>query len=166
MAPRFGADGVLESIQIGDVAFATGGGDLWTATFAAAGDLSRRTKVRAGEAASFAREEDGPFLRLRWRDIPLDGQRGVLNAVVEIETLTDGAQRWSLAFDNRSPSWALFETSFPRLNRILRDGEGDALLPWKDHGARLFRARRAQPKPARFDYLGHFPMVATIRPST
>ena len=152
----------VQSIRVGAAEFATGGGDLWTAEFAASGDLSKRIAVRAGEAASFEREEDGAFLRLRWRDIPLGGERGVLNAVVEIENLPDGAQRWSLAFDNRSASWALFETSFPRLNRIMRDGEGDAMLPWKDHGARLFRACRAQPEPARFDYLGHFPMVAAF----
>ena len=118
----------VQSIRVGDVAFATGGGDLWTAEFAAAGDLSNRIEVRAGEAASFEREEDGAFLRLRWRDIPLGDERGVLNAVVEIETLPDGAQRWSLAFDNHSASWALFETSFPRLNRIMRDGEGEQCL--------------------------------------
>ncbi len=76
----------VQSIRVGDVAFATGGGDLWTAEFAAAGDLSNRIEVRAGEAASFEREEDGAFLRLRWRDIPLGDERGVLNAVVEIET--------------------------------------------------------------------------------
>ncbi len=152
----------VQSIRVGAAEFATGGGDLWTAEFAASGDLSKRIAVRAGEAASFEREEDGVFLRLRWRDIPLGSERGVLNAVVEIENLPDSAQRWSLAFDNRSASWALFETSFPRLNCIMRDGEGDAMLPWKDHGARLFRARRAQPEPARFDYLGHFPMVAAF----
>ena len=51
----------VQSIRFGDVAFATGGGDLWTAEFAAAGDLSNRIEVRAGEAASFEREEDGAF---------------------------------------------------------------------------------------------------------
>jgi hypothetical protein len=174
----------LTGISVGEVRFATGGGDLWTAEFADPADPTRRVVVRAGEASAFERDEtttsgqqqgsgaagarpgglgtEPTSLALRWRDIPLGGERGVLDATVEIEFLPDGAQRWRLSFDNRSAKWALFETSFPRLNRVLRDGEGDAMLPWKDHGAQLFKARSAQPAPKRFDYLGHFPMVAAF----
>ena len=159
---NFSARNEVESIVACGAEFATGGGDLWTAKFAAAGDPSDCIEVRAGDASSFEREDEGRFLRLRWRDIPLGGERGVLGAVVEIETLPDGAQRWRLSFDNRSAVRALFETSFPRFGRILRDGEGDAMLPGSDLGARLFRSWRARPEPERFDYLGYYPMVAAF----
>ena len=47
----------LLEIRIGDTVFATGGGDLWTAVFAASDDLSHRIEVRAGDAAAFERDE-------------------------------------------------------------------------------------------------------------
>ena len=127
MKPLFNDRNELVEIRVGDVPFATGGGDLWTAVFAASNDLSHRIEIRAGDAAAFERATatpqgdcgtmaggsgaQSPSLVLRWRDIPLGDERGVLDAAVEIETISDGSQRWRLSFDNRSANWGLFETS-------------------------------------------------------
>ena len=193
MKPLFNDRNELVEIRVGDVPFATGGGDLWTAVFAASNDLSHRIEVRAGDAAAFERDgtpgsktslrREAPLMPrsghlcgkaalngggapattvLRWRDIPLGDERGVLDAAVEIETMPDGSQRWRISFDNRSANWGLFETSFPRLNRVMRDGEGDAMLPGGDHGARLYRSRRAQDKPLVVEYPAFTPMASAF----
>ena len=67
-----------------------------------------------------------------------------------------------LEFDNRSEKWALFSTDFPRLARVTRKGEADAMLPWKDHGARLFHKWEGSPKEIKYQYLGHYPQVAAF----
>lgn len=162
MAVDFDASNALKSIRVGDAEFATGGGDLWTAEFASAESLTNRVKVAAGGAASFSREESGGFCTLRWRDLPLGGERGVLDAKVVVTKRPDGSQAWRLEFDNRSARWRLFSSEFPRLVRVTRDGEGDAMLPWKDHGAQLFRKRTASHRRFSASYLGYAPMVAAF----
>ena len=163
MNASFDGRNALKGIRIDKTVFATGGGDLWTAEFAQDGNLTNRVKVSAHEAASFSRSYSGDGGEsLVWRDIPLGGERGVLDAKVAIEKRADGSQAWRLSFDNRSQDWKLFSTDFPRLNRVMRNGEGDAMLPDCDHGARLFKKRTARPKPVRRDYLGHAPMVSAF----
>ena len=135
----FGKANEVLGIRIGAAEFATGGGDLWTAEFALDGNFTNRVKVASGSASSFSRGKSGDFDALFWHDIPLGGERGVLDAKVLIEKRPDGSQAWRLEFDNRSAKWALFSTDFPRLNRVVNKGEADAMLPWRDHGARLLR---------------------------
>ena len=161
MDVRLDGGGVLRSIAVGGAEFATGGGDLWKAVFASSSNLCERLDVAAGDAASFERTAAHGCETLLWRDIPLGGMRGVLDARVDIERRTDGSQAWRLSFDCRTPHWKLFSTDFPRFARVTRDGEGDAMLPWRDHGARLFKKRSAGRR-RRFDYLGHAPMVAAF----
>ena len=55
--PLFNDRNELVEICVGGIPFATGGGDIWTAVFADPSDLTRRAEVRAGEAATFEREE-------------------------------------------------------------------------------------------------------------
>ena len=140
---------VLRGIQIGEASFATGGGDLWTAEFSDGTNRAKRVKACAQEAAACERAETDAALTLTWRDVPLGGERGVLDATVTIDKRPDGSQAWRLSFANRSRKWALITTSFPRLNRITPDGAGDVVLPSNDHGAQLFPKRSAQPRPFR-----------------
>ena len=162
MAVDFDASNALRSIRVGAAEFATGGGDLWTAEFACGGDFTNRVKVASGSATSFSRGRHGGVDALFWNDIPLGGERGVLNARVLMEKRPDGSQAWRLEFDNRSAKWALFSTDFPRLDRVVGRGEADAMLPWKDHGARLFHKWEGAPKEIKYQYLGHYPQVAAF----
>ena len=162
MAADFDASNALKSIRVGAAEFATGGGDLWTAEFACCGDFTNRVKVASGSATSFSRGRHGGVDALFWNDIPLGGERSVLNARVLMEKRPDGSQTWRLEFDNRSAKWALFSTDFPRLNRVAGRGDVDAMLPWKDHGARLFRKWEGAPKETKYQYLGHYPQVAAF----
>ena len=140
MDATFDDKNTVRSIRVGAAEFATGGGDLWMATFAQDGNLTNRVKVAAHDAASVEQRETDEGITLTWRDIPLGGERGVLDAKVAIEKRPDGSQAWRLSFDNRSQDWKLFSTDFPRLNRVTRNGEGDAMLPDCDHGARVSEA--------------------------
>ena len=160
MTVTFNEKNVLQSITVGAATFATGGGDLWTAEFSDGTNRAKRVKACAHEAAACERTETDAALTLVWRDVPLGGERGVLDATVTIEKRPDGSQAWNLAFANRSPRWTLMTTAFPRLNRVTPDGAGDVLLPSNDHGAQIFRKRTAQPKPFRRAYLGYCPMIA------
>ena len=162
MEVSFGASNEVLGIKVGAAEFATGGGDLWTAEFACCGDFTNRVKVASGSATSFSRGSHGGVDALFWNDIPLGGERGVLNARVLMEKRPDGSQAWRLEFDNRSEKWALFSTDFPRLARVTRKGEADAMLPWKDHGARLFHKWEGSPKEIKYQYLGHYPQVAAF----
>lgn len=162
MTISFDASNTLRSIRVAKTEFATGGGDLWSATFAKYGTLTNRVTVFAHDAAHVERLETSTGIVLLWRDIPLDGERGVLDAKVTIENRNDRTQEWRLSFDNRSKTRLLFKTEFPRLNRVTHDGEGDAMLPDCDHGARLIRSRRARSKPVRRGYLGYAPMVSAF----
>ena len=162
MIVSFDVSNTLSSIRVGAAEFATGGGDLWTAVFAKDGVLTNRVIVSAHEAAQTERHETDEAVALVWRDIPLGGERGVLDATVRIAKNADGSQSWLLSFDNRSTKWALFATDFPRLDRVVGNGEADAMLPWKDHGARLFRNWEGVEKEVVYQYLGHYPQVAAF----
>ena len=118
--------------------------------------------VAPTNATSFAKSEAGGVIELSWRGIALGEEPAALDAFVTIAPQPDGSQKWSLRFENRSPHYALLRTRFPMIRRVTRDGEGDALLPWQDHGAKLFRRRSAQPRPVWAHYLGYAPPVAAF----
>jgi len=162
MDVSFDARNAVECIRVGAARFATGGGDLWKAAFAADGEPANRVSVAAGDAARVERRDDGRAIRLSWRDIPLHAERGVLDAEVTVLRRPDGSQEWRLEFANRSKRWKLAETEFPRLGRVMRDGEGDAMVPSTDHGAKLVRRRAAAHGAVTADYLGYMPMVAAF----
>ena len=162
MEVSFGKSNEVLGVRVGTAEFATGGGDLWAAEFASIGSLTNRVKVSSGSAASFASGKHGGFDALFWHDIPLGGEHGVLDARVLVKKRPDGSQAWRLEFDNRSARWVLFSTEFPRLACMTHDGEGDAMLPANDHGARLFRKRVAASKSYSAGYLGYAPMVSAF----
>ena len=155
----------LAEIRVGDAVFATGGGDLWTAEFRSVpgAEAPGSLTIRAGDAATTSKAEsaDGT-LQLFHEGIPLGGGGGTVDAEVRIEKRPDGSQAWSLSFPRIPQGWRLASTSFPRLSRVLRDGEGDALLPAGDHGARLHKARRAAPQPDVVPYPAFTPMVSAF----
>ena len=162
MDVAFGRSNELRRIKIGAAEFATGGGDLWSATFASVTNLAERVTVGAGRAAEFSRGESGGVDTLFWRNVPLGEEHGVLDAKVLMKKRPDGSQAWRLEFENRSTKWVLLSTDFPRLARVTRNGEGDVMQPYYDHGARLFRKRTAAARPFTVDYLGYAPMVAAF----
>lgn len=160
MEVSFDGANVLRHIRSGEATFATGGGELWTAEFSAGSNREERLTVSPSMATSRAYRASDTEIVLAWRDLPLGTERAALDAEVVIDRRADGSLAWRLRFDNRSEKWALLTTDFPRLGRLTANGEADVMLPWKDHGARLFRNRAGGPKESRFQYLGHYPQVA------
>lgn len=158
MEVEFGEKNEVLGISAGESKFATGGGALWSATFASATNISVQTTVWADGAAEFSKTGEG----LVWKDVALGGERGVLDAHMAIERRPDGSEAWRLEFDNRSKDWLLLSTDFPRLGRVFRNGQGDAMLPGGDHGARLEKRRVARKKAKTSRYLGYAPMVSAF----
>lgn len=158
----WGETNELRSLAVGPSVFATGGGDLWTAEFSSGRDREGRVTVSAAAAKAKTVREDADGWTLDWTDVPLGSERGVLDAQVTVRRRADGSTVWSLTFANRSRKWALLSTDFPRLNGVVRVGEADAMLTWKDHGARLFKGWKGSPAERRYDYLGHYPQIAAF----
>lgn len=180
----------LVGIRVDGATFVTGGGDLWTAWFSSpavkAAAVAEATKggaldsavpiwpieetatdrmllrVDASAATSFRRTETCAETVLFYGGLALGDEQGVLDAEVRIAKRPDGSQSWGMRFVNRSRVWALHRTSFPRLGRVTRDGEGDVLLPKDDHGARLYRRRRAQAECEIVPYPAYHPMVCAF----
>ena len=98
MTVSFNEKNVLQSITVGAATFATGGGDLWTAEFSDGTNRAKRVKACAREAAACTRTETDAVLTLTWRDVPLGGERGVLDATVTIETARRGGRSSRLPF--------------------------------------------------------------------
>ena len=155
MEVAFDGANVLRHIRSGEATFATGGGELWTAEFSAGSNREERLTVSPSMATSRSYRESDTEIVLAWRDLPLGTERAALDAEVVIDRRADVSLAWRLRFDNRSEKWALLTTDFPRLGRLTANGEADVMLPWKDHGARLFRNRAGGPKESRFQYPGH-----------
>ena len=118
MRISFDERNVLRGIQIGEATFATGGGDLWTAEFSDGTNRAKRVKACAREASACERAETDAVLTLTWRDVPLGGERGVLDATVTIDKRPDGSQAWRLSFANRSRKWALATWCCPRTTTV------------------------------------------------
>ena len=179
----------LVEIRVGGAVFATGGGDLWTAWFsspavkaAATSEATRsgatdtaepnwpfresitdRMLLRVGPSAAtaFHRTETDAETTLFYGGIALGDEPNALDAEVRIAKRPDGSQAWGIRFANRSRVWALHRTAFPRLNRVTRDGEGDAMIPKDDHGARLYRGRSRTEKEI-VPYPAYHPMVCAF----
>ncbi len=180
----------VESVRVGEATFATGGGDLWTAWFSSSATKAAATaeatsggtvdaavpswpieesvtdrmllRVGPSTATSFRRTETGDATILFYGGIALGDEPGALDATVRVAKRPDGSQAWGIRFENRSRVWALHRTAFPRFSRVVRDGEGDALIPKDDHGARLYRSRRAQPEPEIIPYPAYHAMVCAF----
>lgn len=96
------------------------------------------------------------------------GETNVVDVFVKVTVEPGlGRSRWTLEYENRSKKKVGFLTRFPRLNRVLKDGEGDILTPWANHGARVFR-RHSSSDLVHHEalccagYLGYRPMVTAF----
>ncbi len=127
-----------------------------------AGPAPEIVTVAAKDITSFERTETDEAIILIWRGIALGDEPDALDATITIAKNADGSQSWTLTFDNRTPAYLLLRTRFLRLNRVTRNGEGDALLPWSDYGATLYKKCSARPTPIWAHYLGYAPPVAAF----
>ena len=112
-----------------------------------------------------------------WEGMDLPGEKGAVDVrarVAKGRTTTE----WTLDVANRSGKYALAETHYPCLNRVVKNGEADLMWPGPDHGARLLKAYGAEAagagqvdeishvkrsgKSLSANYLGYQPMVCAF----
>ncbi len=165
----FGIKGIVNRLA-GEVYFgaAAGGKDLWDVRLAQKGPLtneychvSNRSPARSLECV---REDRG--LRLYWRELDLPGDPGVMDVVVDIRLEDSGASDWTIAIHNRSKIWAQHTVDYPIIRKIMPEGSGTALLPWKNLGGRLFHAYDSRKQDRRGSFCSpgaYLPMAAFMR---
>ena len=81
-------------------------------------------------------ERHGNVLSLVFSGVDLDMEKGVVDVIATV-TLAPGkgASEWRIKVRNRSRSYALYETSYPRLDEIAEAGKADAFVPYRALGA-------------------------------
>lgn len=116
-----------------------------------------RTESRQGAVRSFF-----------WNGMDLPGETGALDVRADLTSGSSGmAVRWELSVRNRSRRWALSVTRYPCLRKVLAAGEGDALVPTKNLGARFIRGfDAAKMNPRVFGSPGWYPMVTAFQKGT
>ena len=99
-----------------------------------------------------------------WAGIDLPGDKAAVDVKATVALAKDGSSEWTLEVKNRSTSgWALKETSYPYLRNVMPAGEGDALVPTKNLGARFIRGfDSARLKPDSYSYPGWYTMVTAF----
>ena len=114
---------------------------------------SRRIRRRADGGADF-----------EWRGLDLPGANGAVDVFASVALTPDGASEWTIAVSNRAANgWALADVSYPCLRDAIPPGEGDALVPSKNLGARFVRGFDQRTiSPNFYGYPGWYTMVTAF----
>ena len=138
----FGLKGIVNRLS-GETVFgaAAGGNDLWEIQFSRRGattneyvTLSNRSAARTLDAVRGTNE-----LRLHWKGLDLPGESGSVDVMALVQTTETGSSEWRIEVKNRSTVWAQHTIDYPIVRKVMPEGSGTALLPWKNLGGRLFR---------------------------
>ena len=138
----FGLKGIVNRLS-GETVFGTaaGGNDLWEIQFSRRGSttneyvtLSNRSAARTLDAERGTNE-----LRLHWKGLDLPGESGSVDVMALVQMTKTGSSEWRITVENRSAVWAQHTIDYPIVRKVMPEGSGTALLPWKNLGGRLFR---------------------------
>ena len=118
--------------------------NFWALAFSRVGNDNsvRKVVIDNHVAAEVKRiEKNGDETRFVWQGIRLpDDDSGYVDVIASV-VLPSGSNEseWRISVKNTSIKWALHDTSYPMLNKIVNPGEADALLPHVGLGARLLK---------------------------
>ncbi len=138
----FGLKGIVNRLS-GETVFGApvGGNDLWEIRFSRRGattneyvTLSNRSAARTLDAERGTNE-----LRLHWKGLDLPGESGSVDVMALVQMTKTGSSEWRIEVKNRSVVWAQHTIDYPMVRKVMPEGSGTALLPWKNLGGRLFR---------------------------
>ena len=83
---------------------------------------------------------EGEKITFTWQGLDLPGEPGVVDVICTITPMAGRPEaEWRIRVVNRSQAWGLVETHYPLLGKVIRPGQGDALLPNNTWGHRLHR---------------------------
>ena len=77
------------------------------------------------------------------------GTHGAADVKATVAFAPDGTSRWNLRCSAKSAKYAKFDTRFPIVRRVVKDGEADWLMPSHDLGARLVEKAAYDKRPSR-----------------
>lgn len=137
--------------------------DFWELSFSRAGGESVKVQNHTPSRRHLRRLPCGGA-EFFWRGISLPDAKGAVDVKATVKFADDGASAWTLSVTNRSENgWALAETSFPLLRGVMPAGEGDALVPTKNLGARFICGfDPAKLSPDSYGYPGWYAMVTAF----
>lgn len=165
----YGIRGIVNRLS-GEVVFGapTGGNDLWEIRFARRGAISNEfcTVSNRSHARDLDVVRDADGLRLRWQGVDLPDEPGAVDVVAIVQLVDGRSSEWRIAVRNRSNSWAQHTVDYPIVRKVMPEGSGTALLPWKNLGGRLFRNydSRISDRRGPFHFPGaYMPMAAFLR---
>ena len=139
--------------------------DFWELQFVGGGKPGQIATLQNHNPSrrSLRRRADGGATFV-WEGLDLPDAKGAVDVYATVSFDSDGASRWTLSVTNRAENgWALSTVSYPYLRSVLPNGEGDALVPTKDLGARLIRKfEPSKLMPSSYGYPGWYPMVTAF----
>ena len=119
------------------------GADFWELEFhsrRADGTVETAKLDNRSPAAKRRMASKGDRVGFRWEGLSLPGETDVVDVTAAVVLSGDGASAdWSISVKNRSRRWALFETRYPCLQRVVPNGAADVLFPSKQLGMRLLK---------------------------
>ena len=165
----FAITGIVNRVN-GEVRFGGSDGchpDFWELKFRTMPGGSNVTCYISNRASAQQRiaRVKGDVRTFIWKGVDLPGEPGVLDVRADLRYATDGVSaEWTIRTANRSARWALASTHYPYLHRVLVPGEGDALVPSKNLGARFIRGFDATKlRNMGYEYPGWYPMVTAFQ---
>lgn len=82
-------------------------------------------------------------LRFTWKNLAIGDEKDVLDVFCDVTWNEAEAQfEFRISLANRSKLYGLWTSEYPALGKVFEPGEGDALLPGGNWGARLFKNNR------------------------
>ncbi|MCQ2391066.1 MAG: DUF6259 domain-containing protein [Kiritimatiellae bacterium] len=175
MAIRFSSAGsgfAVESIVnkvAGGAAFLSTGpkvSDFWEIQLTSDGGVQPRNTVRlqnhTPSRERLLEQVEGGYAFV-WKGLSIPGgEKEAVDVRAEVRLPPGSAQSlWTISVENRSAKWALKETHYPCLRGVVKSGQADVLMPFKNLGARLHKAYDTEKGAVgTFGYPGWYPMVA------
>ncbi len=157
--------------ETGSARFITSDGkgpDFWELDFTAKAEAGGNTVLKLSNRSPAAERQafrDGDTQAFLWKGMALGDEQGVVDVRAELKLpYGKAAGEWRIFVTNRSRKRALATTRYPYLRTVIAKGEGDALVPTKNLGARFIRGfDPAALRPGFYGYPGWYPMVTAFQ---
>ena len=138
----FGIRGIINRLS-GETMFgaAAGGNDLWEIRFSRKGAITNEyvTLSNRSVAGMLDAVRETNTLRLYWKGLDLPGEPRAVDVEATVRLTETCTSEWKIEIANRSRAWTQHTVDYPIIRKVMPEGTGTALLPWKNLGGRLFR---------------------------
>lgn len=167
----FAVTGIVNRVDGGEARFVTGKGtpDFWEIEFLRHTPDGKQERFSVNNRTPCAtrsyKERENGFCFL-WKGVDLGTGEALEREAADVAAEvwfdpSDGMSRWEIHVRSRAKAWALFTTTYPTLQGVIADEQGDVMRPDNALGARLFRdcCWDKGVLGVQYNYPGNFPML-------